>query len=77
MLRLVTFGVSRETIAVLLRLVSLARAGKLRGIAVCYWIVGTGSEVALTGLYHADPEKAFAAAARIKVTAAHQLDLFA
>jgi hypothetical protein len=76
MLRLVAFEVCAETVAVLLHLLAEARKGRIRGLCVCWWKPGGGSQVSLTGLYHAEPERALSAADMIKITACHQLDLF-
>lgn len=77
MLSLVEFGVCKETIAVLLHLLSLAMKGKLRGIAICYWLAnGARTQVALTGIYRAEPERALGGADLIKAMAGRQLDLF-
>lgn len=76
MLRVLTFGVCRESIALLRYLLDLALKGQLRGIAVCYWQQGLGNTVALTGVFSADPERALGGADLIKVAAGHQLDLF-
>jgi hypothetical protein len=77
MLRLITFTVCKETVGVLQHMLRRATKGELRGVALAYWTVGGGSEVVLTGAYRAQPEHALSAADLIKVTAAHQLDLFA
>jgi hypothetical protein len=76
MLRLLSFGTCRESIALLQYLLKLAFCGELRGMAVCYWRHGAGTEVALTGIFQADPERALGGADLIKVAAGHQLDLF-
>lgn len=77
MLHLVPFTACKETIAILRDLLQKALRGELRGMALCYWTVNGGSVVLLTGAYRAQPERALGAADLIKVTAAHQLDLFA
>lgn len=76
MLRLIPFKVCKETIAVLRFLLAMARSGELRGLVLCYWGAQGRREVLLTGTYRAQPELALGAAELIKVTAAHQLDLF-
>lgn len=76
MLRLITFGVCAETVAVLRELLKRALAGELRGLALCFWTVRGGSEVRLTGAYLSQPEHALSAADLIKVKAAYQLELF-
>lgn len=77
MLRVVAFTVCKETVAVLRELLQKALSGQVRGLAVCYRTTDGGSEVVLTGSYQAQPELALSAADLMKVTAAHQLDLFA
>lgn len=77
MLHLLPFTACKETIAVLRVLLQKALRGELRGLALCYWTLNGGSVVVLTGSYRAQPERALSAADLIKVTAAHQLDLFA
>lgn len=77
MLRLVSFGVCRETMALLRHLLELTTAGEVRGLTVCYWRKGSGYEVALTGVFSTEPTRALAGADLIKVSAALQLDLFA
>lgn len=77
MLHVVKSLVSRETVAVLRDLLQRALTGQLRGLALCYWSAEGASVVLLTGVYRAQPEHALSAADRIKVIAAHQLDLFA
>lgn len=70
------FGVCRESIALLRLLLDLACKGELRGLAVCYWRRGGGYELALSGIFDAEPERALAGAELIKLQAARQLDLF-
>lgn len=77
MLQLVRFPVCGETVSVLRVLLKLALRGELRGLALCYRERRGGDHVILAGMYRAHPESSFAAAVRIKVAAAHQLDLFA
>lgn len=77
MLRLVKFPACSETVAVLRVLLRRALRGELRGLALCYRKTTGGDEVILAGVHRAHPENAFIAAVRIKVEAAHQLDLFA
>lgn len=74
--RVVAFGVSRETIALLRHLLALAISGHLRGLALCYWHQDIGHRVALTGVYSDEPDRAFAGSDLIKIAAASQLDLF-
>lgn len=77
MLRVIGFEACRQTIALLRHLLGLAVRGQLRGVVICYWVQGAGNQVALTGIFDADPERALGAADLIKVAAGHQLDLFA
>lgn len=77
MLRLITMKACKETVSVLLWLLDQARTGQLRGLALCYWTATGKREVLLTGVYRMEPEFALGAADLIKVTAGHQLDLFA
>lgn len=77
MLKLVAFGICRDTIGLLLHLLLLAKKGHLRGIAVCYWLPGSGTRVALAGIYRREPERALGAADLIKASAGRQMDLFA
>jgi hypothetical protein len=77
MLRLITLKACQETISVLVWLLDQARRGQLRGLAICFWTASGTREVLLTGIYRAQPELALGAADLIKVTACHQLDLFA
>jgi hypothetical protein len=74
--RVVAFGVSRETIALLRHLLALAIKGHLRGLALCYWHQDIGHQVGLTGVYNDQPDRALAGADLIKIAAANQLDLF-
>lgn len=76
-LKVITFGVCRQTIALLAHLLQLAIKGQIRGVAVCYWHFGEGRRVALTGIFGTEPERALSGADLIKVHAAHQLNLFA
>jgi hypothetical protein len=76
MLKVVSLGVCRDTIALFRFLLRLAITGEIRGAAVCYYRRGIGTEVALTGIYEDEPERALAGADLIKVAAGHQLDLF-
>lgn len=77
MLRLVSFGVCRQTLALLGHLFNLARTGELRGLAVCYWRQGAGYEMGFSGIFDAEPERTLAGAELLKLHAARQLDLFA
>jgi hypothetical protein len=74
MLRLVKFAHCKETIAVLRMLLHKALEGRLRGIAVCFR-TPDGDQVLATGIYGVHPEAILTAAARLKFTAAHQLEL--
>lgn len=76
MLKLIEFGVCKETVSMLRGLLRQALDGGLRGIAVCCWKSDGSSEVLLTGVYRAQPVHALRAADLIKATADHQLDLF-
>lgn len=77
MLQMITAKACRETVVVLRYLLHKALRGELRGLALCYWPSEGGSRVFLTGPYRAQPVLALGAADLIKVTAGHQLDLFA
>lgn len=77
MLRLVPFGISKETIAVLQRLLLMACSGQVRGIAICWWNANGSTEVSLTGIFSAQPRHALAASDLLKAAAGRQLDLFA
>lgn len=70
-------GVCAQTLALLGYLLNLARKGELRGLAVCYWRQGLGYEMAFSGIFDAEPEKALAGAELLKLHATRQLDLFA
>lgn len=75
-LRLVPLGVCTQTLALLGHLLNLARKGELRGLAVCYWRQGVGYEMAFSGIFDAEPERALAGAELLRMQAARQLDLF-
>jgi hypothetical protein len=77
MLRIVSFSMCRETVAVLRDLLEKALTAKIRGMALCYWTQNGDSVVLLTGAYRVQPQHALSAADLIKVHAAHQMDLFA
>lgn len=77
MLREVPFGISWETVTLLRYLLNLALKGQLRGVAICYWRQRTGHEVALTGVYCEEPDRALGGADLVKAEAARQLRLFA
>lgn len=77
MLQIVSLLVCKETVAVLKVLLQKALRGELRGLALCYWRADGTSQVILSGVYRTRPQHALSAADLIKVTAAHQLDLFA
>lgn len=71
--RVLTFGISKDTIAVLKFLLELALTARLHGLSVCYRTDDGKDQILFTGVYEKRPTEALLAASLMHVAAADRL----